>query len=837
MVQTICSDIGTKMRTTRRRTRRWAGGLLLASTALAAQYATPAIAADTSRQSAGQTAEADMVGAGDIIVTATRRAEPLSKVAISATAFDQATLDTKGVRSITDISRISPSLNFSQRAPRKGADISIRGITSRVGASTTGIYIDETPIQVRYVGSFADNVFPQIFDLERVEVLRGPQGTLFGAGSMGGTVRFITPQPDMNKTSGYARAEISDTRYGGLSYEGGAAVGIPLVTDKIAFRGSFWARREGGVIDRADPDTGAIQDKNIDKQTSYVARAALAIKPSDSLTLTPSVFYQRIKSHDTSQFWTTRSFLPVAAGPIQPSSTFTLPFSDYKHGVLLTGDQMPSPGVDRFVIGALKAEVNLDGVDVIGNVSYFDRASDYFFDYSTAVAANVSSALAGLGVPLLSRVSTSVSHADQQDTQKNWTAELRVQSNDTASPFNWVAGLFYAHQRQRALQGIGGEGLDAFVQALTGDPTLPGSAFFGPNYQPGNLAIFADNRSLDEQFAGFLDVSYSITEQLKATAGVRISRTTVDVYNAAAGPFASGPLTSSTASSKATPITPKFSLSYQIDDANMLYASAAKGFRIGGGNPILPAAQCAGALAAIGLTDTPSTFASDSLWSYEIGSKNKVAGGKVSMNASAFYIDWKNLQQQVFLPCQYQYVDNVGSATSKGFELQFSVTPVRALSLGAALSYTSSKYTSTAFPGTIPGAGPGSVIVSDGDTIGDPPWRISLNGDYEFPFGQNNSGYVHVDYTYQSHNSGQSPVQNPLSVSFDPAQPNLPALQLVNLRAGVRLDDRIDASLFVNNLFDETKLVYIRHELPGNLLFKNTINRPRTIGLTLTYRQ
>src|SRR5450756_2544584 len=194
----------------------------------------------------------------EITVTATRREESLSKVPISISAFTQETMDQKGVKDIADLVRYTPGISIDQTGTNA---ISIRGISSSGGAGTTGIYIDDTPIQMRALAFDPDDALPKSFDIDRVEVLRGPQGTLFGAGSEGGTVRYITTQPSLTKSSIYSRSEISYTQGGEASYEAGVAVGGPVVDNKLGARATVWYRRDGGWIDRIDPVTLATLDK------------------------------------------------------------------------------------------------------------------------------------------------------------------------------------------------------------------------------------------------------------------------------------------------------------------------------------------------------------------------------------------------------------------------------------------------------------------------------------------------------------------------------------------------------------------------------------------------
>src|SRR6202163_595792 len=240
-------------------------------------------------------------GASDVLqeitVTATRREEGLSKVPISVSAYTQETMDIKGIRDFADIARFTPGVTIDANQTNS---ISIRGISSSGGAGTTGIYIDDTPIQIRALGFNPDDPLPKTFDLDRVEVLRGPQGTLFGAGSEGGTVRYIMTQPSVTKASTYARSELSFTQYGEPSYEAGLAHGGPIIDGVLGFRASAWYRKDGGWIDRVDPTTRAVVDKNANTDESLVLRLAALWQPVSSLQIAPSFYYQNRQEHDDS---------------------------------------------------------------------------------------------------------------------------------------------------------------------------------------------------------------------------------------------------------------------------------------------------------------------------------------------------------------------------------------------------------------------------------------------------------------------------------------------------------------------------------------------------------
>src|ERR1700677_3942978 len=235
------------------------------------------------------TPDAATAGAlSEIVVTATRREESISRVPISITAINQDAIDQKGIKDFSDIVRFTPGVAFDSSQTNQ---ISIRGISSSGGSGTTGIYIDDTPIQVRNLGFNSDDTLVKLFDLDRVEVLRGPQGTLFGAGSEGGTVRYITVQPSLTETSVYAKGETSYTQGGAPSYESGLAVGTPVIDGVFGIRFSAWYRRDGGWIDRIDPTTLQLVDANANRDGTAALRLAGVWQPHDDTRQTPHIFY------------------------------------------------------------------------------------------------------------------------------------------------------------------------------------------------------------------------------------------------------------------------------------------------------------------------------------------------------------------------------------------------------------------------------------------------------------------------------------------------------------------------------------------------------------------
>lgn len=322
-------------------------------------------------------------------------------------------------------------------------------------------------------------------------------------------------------------------------------------------------------------------------------------------------------------------------------------------------------------------------------------------------------------------------------------------------------------------------------------------------------------------------MNYKLTDKLTATVGVRAEHSTLAFTNAQSGIF-NGPVSGGTANPKASPVTPKASLSYQFDDDNMVYATAAKGYRIGGGNAVLPPTTCAAALAQIGISAAPSDYKPDYLWSYEIGSKNSFDHRRYQIAASAFYIDWRNIQQQVFPACGFQYVENTGKLHSVGFDLQARARVSSALTLGATASYVKARYAENAYPN-------GNVallpLVRDGDSpLGVRPWTVTLTADYDRRLTARTALYANAVMTYASRDENKTPFLDTTAV-MDLGRLNDEAQTIVNTRVGVRVDG-FDVSLFAKNLFDSDARTARNHDHTNSTLYKEVSVRPRTIGVT-----
>jgi outer membrane receptor protein involved in Fe transport len=838
----------------------------------------------------------------EITVTATRRAEPLSKVPISISAFTKEELDSRGARDFDDITRLSPGLNLTRSAATGANQVAIRGISSNAGSGTTGIYIDDSPIQVNNLGFGSGTAFPGLFDIERVEVLRGPQGTLFGAGSEGGTVRFIQTAPSLTRESAYVRAEAADLAHGSPTYEGGGAFGAPIIDDRLGFRVSAFYRHEGGYIDGVngtykivDP-TGSLYGNSVDfTRTSTLAkdinwsrtiavRGALKWAPTDSFAVSPSVFYQKRHTND-------------GAGSSFDLSTSDPGSHDYSRQLYVIGNPAVNPqlnamnapnnafGDDQFALWAVNLSWNLGPVQLISNTSYFDRKELQWYDF-TKVYAQFYESSYFVGPDGVTSTGTYAplgwkAMAAYHNTQGNFVQEVRLQSHDSSSPLAYVLGAFVSHNRQTAYEPINENFIEnasevgfyplaagfGYAAVPGGDPFGPGHTaaqnFFGADMLANAISFAGSWKSVDEELAGFMQLDYTLWDHLKLTGGVRVSHHKLDFDAAYLGPennanapfgfpcpdggycpFGSGTLTpsypTSAAHSAETATTPKFGISYRGSDANMVYATASKGFRPAGASLRVPSIcdsdlRTNGYVDAAGNPTQPTSYKSDTVWAYELGSKNRLFNGRLVLDASVYQINWRNIQTNVGLPnCAYNFVDNLADATSRGFDFAFQAAVTQSFNLNGAVGYNNPKYDRDA-------VSPGGVVVQKkGTSILDAgaPFTLSLSGEQVIPLAASRQAYARLDYTHTSKwRAVNSEV--PDSPFYDPLLRPVPAYDVVNLRLGARFSG-FDLSVFVQNLTNSApNLAPLNSHSttydPQD--WRNTTLRPRTFGVTGTWRQ
>jgi outer membrane receptor protein involved in Fe transport len=754
----------------------------------------------------------------EIVVTAQKRSEKLSKVPISITALGRSQMDKQGVRDIKDIARLVPGLSLQTSDVLGDTNISIRGIVSDTGAQTTGIYIDDTPVQARQEVVFSD-AFPKVFDLDRVEVLRGPQGTLFGAGSEGGTVRFITPLPSVDTYTGYFRSELSFTDGGDPSYETGGAVGGPIVQDKLGFRFSLWDRQDGGYIDRVNPVTDQLAARNANDGNSLVSRGALMFKPTDDLTITPAVFFQRVFTGDRGYSW--ENGPPNFSGPPGP------PFTDYA--------QIPQPSNDTYILPSLNVGYDFGPFSLTSVTSYFRRAYDSTFD---ATSFELSGLLPNGGITLPGYPNY-LSIGNYKMRQANWTQEVRLTSTDTPeSIFSWVGGVYFQNDISRNDNSFA-EPFDEVSNYL--------SQYYG--YGPGNSLSYFGEAPVDGRYsyldryalqetdiAAFGSVTYQPILGLKLTVGLRVARSKYKYNDFQDGPYGPSAPTDYAGSKAELPVTPRFALSYQVTPDQMIYTTAAEGYRIGGANEsVAGIVACEGDLQRLGETDVPHTFNSDSTWSYELGDKGAFFDQRLRVDASIFWINWKNIQEQVELPdCGYYYTGNLGNAVSRGFDIQADWAAGGGLDIGGNAGLTDARYTSTVViqdnmpPVMGQPSPPANIIALKGDSLATPEWTATANAQQNFDLPMSSSGYARIDYQFTGpyYRTGSA-----ATYSYDALTRNAPATNFVSVRAGAKKGGW-DISLFIDNLLNSHVSLYRYQDTVSSPGLRDTTFRPLTVGLT-----
>ena len=445
-------------------------------------------------------------------------------------------------------------------------------------------YIDETPVAIRTLPAAgpAASPHPRIFDLDRVEVLRGPQGTLFGSGAMGGAIRYITPQPGLNDKSGYAKVELSYTDRGAPSYETGVAYGAPIVSGAAGFRISAWFESDGGFIDKEDPYTGEILERNANSTDSYVIRPAFTWAPAEGLTITPALFMQDSSPPDSSN----------SAG----SPTFVY----FQTGAHVSG-AIDEPSNDDLNVWSVAIKYNFSGMSFKSDTSYLDRRSVTINDFTHAAQFLYSG---NAFVPGLSP--SWHDYLDDSTYTRAIQQEFRLSSQDPSARFTWVAGLYYRHALQGVAQCLPGT-LDPLTEAIAGENTLQFTGF--PDYTQPNGEVcnaYTNFHTTDISEAAFGEITFEIAHRLKANVGVRVEHAVVEHQNQ----LSAGPLDGLTYANQnlpdqvGNPVTPRFGLTYQYTDEDMVYVSAAKGYRSGGGNGATAIGNplCTPSLTALGLS-------------------------------------------------------------------------------------------------------------------------------------------------------------------------------------------------------------------------------------------
>jgi iron complex outermembrane recepter protein len=725
----------------------------------------------------------------EIVVTATKRATVLQDTAYSVQALGSKDLQELGADDFIDFFSQITSLSQTGEGPGNRR-YAIRGVQS-IGEPQVGLYYDEIPI-AGLPGDNLDSGFAQLdlklWDVERVEVLKGPQGTLYGQGSMGGTLRVISKRPQTDKFEAAVETTLSDTRYGDFNYGVNGMVNVPIIKDTLAIRGSVYHRDEDGYIDDISSSLlGVTQNarENANDEETTGGRVSLLYTPNEDFSLTGIYYFQRM---DTGGLFETMPSFATGSSPV--SNVFV--------------EDKFNDDLDMFNVIA-----DYDGWDwasVTATGSYMEREIERFDDTTRFVITGVFGCdefnffVSCFGAPIV----PTVSMADE--SVKAWSSEVRLTSKQEG-PLQWTAGFFW--QKKRTFRN----GQVGIADGVTGEATFDANRVL-------QARIFSrQNWGHSEQIALFGEASYDIMDKLTATFGLRWFDTSRDEDQNLVQPFFGGPTGfQPTQVFSEKKVIKKFHLGYELSDDALVFFQASEGFRLGGPNQ--PG----------GFTASAAPFDSDSLWNYEIGWKSAWSDDKLIFNGAVYYIDWSEIQiATTDITGAFEFIGNTGDADVMGFELESIMRPMEGLELNAGLTYSKARLNGQQ---SAPSGGILPLDLQSGDRLANvPDWQINAAATYRFPVFGSYEGWARLGWNY----TGSSNTQ--LTDTLVGGGPNTNfyrkgSYNLANLRLGIS-GDAWDASLFVNNLFDNDGALSAR--VVDDEPLRKVIPRPRTIGVNFQY--
>ena len=732
---------------------------------------------------------------GDIVVTATKRSESLQKVPLSIQALGEETLDQQQVSGIDDFAKLLPSVSFQSFGPGQ-SQLFFRGISSggdglHIGPlPATGLYLDETPVT-----TIAGSVDLHVYDIARIEALSGPQGTLFGASSLSGTLRIITNKPSTAGFEGGADLQVNKFGKGdfGGSLEG--YVNIPL-SDRAAVRAVGFYRKDGGYIDNipgtrtftlddGDPTTNltvnnnALVENNFNDVETYGGRIALKVDLNDDWTATPTFLYQRQK--------TTGPFL----------------FDPRLGNDLKVQDFLPTLNLDRWGLAALTIEGKLGNWDLVYSGSYFERKVNNVSDYSEYSVAydtygssytNFPDGNGGFIDPTQNQVLF--------DKYTKLTQELRVVSPGS-DRFRMTAGLFLQRQRNDIEANYVIAGISDIPQPLPNPGLTPFPQF-------DDTVFYSRIKRIDRDYAAFTEASYDVTDTVTLTAGIRgfISKNTLTGFsgflrNALNPAFFCYPTTDTelpcvnigASAISRQPLkqdqsgeTHKVNLSWEASPTKLLYATYSTGFRPGGNNrrpDVIP-------------------FKADTLSNYELGWKTTWLDRKLRLNGAVFYEEWKEVQFGI-APVGgngVTFTYNLGDARVYGVEGDFALS-LGALTLSGGGTYIDAKLATDFGPINLQGLPiAGNPAASRGTRLPvQPKVKGNITARYAVPLGSYD-GFVQGSWSYQS--ASRPFLTNDEFISAGSS--NLKAFSTFDFSLGANID-RWNVELFVVNAFDKRGLL------------------------------
>jgi iron complex outermembrane receptor protein len=721
----------------------------------------------------------------EVVITAQKRVSTVQKTPASVVAVSGENLQARGIVSFENLAQETPGVSLKSEGPSQ-TEVEMRGMTSSGGNSATvGFYLDDTPL-TGPAGAQNGHVVidPSLYDLNRVEILRGPQGTLYGAGSMGGTVKLVANQPDAEAFHASSESILSATEGGDFNHDDNLMVNIPLVHDRLALRLVGTENYTSGWIDRivAAPFPlvstngavrGDVQDAPVEKQYPgsnayqvYVLRASLLWLATDRLTITPSIFYETSKQNGISAYDST----PGTMAHYQPFD-------------------IAEPLTDTITVYSLNLNYRFDAFDLTSSTGQWYRRStqvqDGSEDFNNPNTGATYASNNGLPNPgYYGPGGSGVVYGREVDPSRQFSEELRLTSKG-AQRLTWVAGAYYS----------------SFYSLWTfNGTTLNPSAYMDlGTFQPATTPNWFDANSptRETQYALFGDATYALTSQLKADVGLRWSDYDYQFSSCISG-WGSGlgaatPSCTGLIKQSASSLNPKFNLAYTFDPNLMAYATVANGFRPGGGNSIYPTTgpYWSAVFAPYNFAGGkwPSTYRPDSVWSYEVGEKAKLFDRRLTINASLYYEDWSRIQLEAY-PGDWALNINGNSATIYGGDVDVLAVLGGGFNLEATYGYLQERLS----------AGPHWQIRPDNVLPDVAPEVGDLNLDYTHRLSD---GYTFTARAETSYTGRRYSLSFPYGASTNGAYVPMPAYSLTNLRAGIKSSAGWTATVFVNNLFDK----------------------------------
>jgi len=798
----------------------------MAETSISPVFTRSALAVAVSAACSGTAqAQAQQDALEEIVVTATKRTANLQDVPLAVTAFTDDDIVRQGFKKLDDYVGQIPGLSFSRREPA-GTTVLMRGCAmsglSYGGTTTTSIYLDEQPITVA-----GRNPDPRLIDIERVEALSGPQGTLFGDASQCGALRIITNKPDSTALRSWVDLEANSVSEGDVGYNVSAMTNIPLVEGKVGLRLVGFLEEEAGYIDNilaASPggtfDNSEFTGEDVNSATNTGARAALRINANDNWTVDASAIFQKreVDGYGDTEI-ADRFFTGREIGDLEQ--------------IRFNEDRWE----DQWYQLALTAEGSLGFADLLVTGSYFNRetiyeadATAYQFAFNQLNAA-FQAYYAYYDITIYDfggdpRAGFAVDDGESD----RWTFEARLSTpDDSNSRWNAIVGLFYNRIESHTIFYSGNadfDGSPAFAYlnylAYYYDPSFP-----VPAPPSGNNWFTGVYDSTLDQSALFGEVGFEVTDEFNITAGGRFFSIDTDrtLQQGALFPVGTEPdcdtdfcYTDAVGSSSEDGFVPKLTLDYHFDIDKMVYATYSEGFRRGGAN-------AARQTSVFGPGNQYHEFKSDTIKNYEVGLKSTWAQGRFRLNATYYHMIWEDIQLQANDPNIFTLgIVNFPEAELNGVEANFEWLPAQGWDISGTLGWNEAEISksSTLFEGF-----DNETSVSKGTRLPImPDWKASLSVQYNFAQQLwNGSPYVRVDNTYQG--DGNSSLEGIQSIIFTNPVRTLPSYDITNLRFGVDTDSW-SVSLFVDNVTDERATQFFNDRWAQT---RRSINRPRTFGV------